>query len=292
MSDNLLLCRSVLYMPGSKDRALEKATSLPADALIFDLEDAVAPTEKDVARECVVNTLSSRDYGHRLRIVRINGLETQWGEEDMRAVCSAQPDVILIPKVNDAQSVLKAEHLFNAFGGVASIKLWAMMETPLSILNAQSIAASTPKLRGFVMGTNDLIKDMNARDTPDRVAVLPALSLCVLAARAYGLVCIDGVHNALDDEAGLSAVCSQGRDMGFDGKSLIHPKQLEITNRIFAPSQEEVEMASEYVKAFEQAKAEGLGVAVVNGRIVENLHVEQAQRLLSLDKQIKERSVL
>ncbi len=263
--------RSVLYLPGSRERVLEKAKTLPADALIFDLEDAVAPEDKVEARGLVAKMVQ-RGYGARKRLIRINALDTEWGEADLAAAITAEPDGILIPKVNSA-----AELQAIAARLTGKTRLWAMMETPLGILNAREIAASTPALEGFVIGTNDLVKELFASHTADRAPVMTALSLCLLAARAHGLVCIDGVFNAFKDEDGLRAECEQGLALGFDGKSLIHPAQLNVTNAVFAPDEAALELAKRYINAFENAS----GVAVVDGKIVENLHVENAVRLLA-----------
>ncbi len=263
--------RSVLYLPGARARVLEKARDLPADALIFDLEDAVAPDDKPRAR-LLVSEMVQHDYGMRKRLIRINGLDTPWGQEDLSAAIEAAPDGILLPKVNSA-----AELQAIAAQLRGKTRLWAMMETPLGILNAREIAASTPLLEGLVMGTNDLIKELLASHVPTRAPVLTALSTCLLAARAHGLVCVDGVYNAFKDEAGLKAECEQGLAMGFDGKTLIHPAQIAVTNAVFAPDEAALELARRYIKAFESSA----GVAVVDGRIVENLHVENAVRLLT-----------
>ncbi|HEU0220927.1 MAG TPA: CoA ester lyase [Paracoccaceae bacterium] len=271
--------RSVLYMPGSKPRALEKARALPADALILDLEDAVAPDEKPAARAGVAAALAAGGFGPRELIVRINGLDTPWGQEDMAMAAAAGPDAILVPKVSRPEDLLAAEALMA--DAPARTRLWAMMETPLGMLNAAAIAAATPRLAAFVMGTNDLVKELRAEHTTLRLPVITALGLCLLAARAHGLACIDGVYNAFLDAEGLRAVCIQGRELGFDGKTLIHPGQLAIANEVFAPSEAELALARTYVAAHEAARAGGRGVAVVDGRIVENLHVENALRLLA-----------
>ncbi len=273
--------RSVLYMPGSRERALEKARSLPADALILDLEDAVAPAEKPRGRDLVTAAVAAGGYGPRRLIIRINGLETVWGAEDLAAASAAGPDAILLPKVEDPAVIVHVAARMAAFGAPARTRIWAMMETPRGVLNAAAIAASHPRLGGFVMGTNDLAKELGAAHTPDRVPMLTSLGLCLLAARAHGLACIDGVYNAFQDEEGLRAACLQGRAMGFDGKTLIHPAQLAVANEIFAPAPDEVELARTHVEAFAAATARGEGVAVVDGRIVENLHVETAHRLLA-----------
>lgn len=263
--------RSVLYLPSARERVLEKAKGLAADALIFDLEDAVAPEDKVAARALVCEMVQS-GYGARKRLIRVNGQDTEWGAADLAAAIEAEPDGILIPKVNSGAEL-------QAIAGQlkGNTRLWAMMETPLGILNAKEIAASTPLLEGFVIGTNDLVKDLFASHTPDRAPVMTALSLCLLAARAYGLVCVDGVYNAFKDEAGLRAECTQGLALGFDGKTLIHPAQVETANEVFAPDEAALTLARRYIEAFENAS----GVAVVDGKIVENLHVENAVRLLA-----------
>jgi citrate lyase beta subunit len=273
--------RSVLYIPGSRARALEKARALPADALILDLEDAVAPAEKPNARELVAAAVEAGGYGGRRLLIRINGFDTEWGEDDMARAAAAGPDAVLLPKVESPEHVIGAAERLDRHGAPERTRLWAMMETPRGILNAAAIAAAHPRLEGFVLGTNDLAKDLGAAHTPDRLPLVTSLGLCLLAARAEGLVCVDGVYNAFQDAEGLRAVCIQGRDMGFDGKTLIHPDQLAIANEVFAPSPDDIALAESQVAAFEAAQARGEGVAVVNGRIVENLHVVTARRLLA-----------
>lgn len=271
--------RSALYIPGSKDRALEKAQGLPTDAIIFDLEDAVAVEEKPAARALLAQTLKDADYGPRARIVRINGFDSDWGRADVAAMASAiaegaKVDAILIPKVSraaDLEAVAQA---------IADVPLWAMMETALGMLNAAEIAAH-PRLEGMVMGTNDLAKELGSRFRPDRLAMQAGLGLCLLAARAHGRIIIDGVYNAFKDDDGLRAECEQGRDMGFDGKTLIHPAQLAIANQAFAPSVAEIDLARRQIAAFDAAQAQGLGVAVVDGKIVENLHIVTARQTLA-----------
>ncbi|MBF9035321.1 CoA ester lyase [Rhodobacterales bacterium HKCCE2091] len=262
--------RSVLYIPGSKGRALEKARGLAADAIIFDLEDAVALGEKDSARTLLAETLSQGGYGKRMRIVRVNGMDTAWGAADLDAILPAKPDAILLPKVGGPGDL-------DAVAARTDLPLWAMMETPAGILNAAAIAAH-PALQGFVMGTNDLAKELGSRT---RGAMATALQLCLLAARAHGVACIDGVYNAFQDEDGLRAECEEGRDWGMDGKTLIHPAQLAVANQVFAPSEAEVDLARRQIAAFEEAGAKGEGVAVVDGKIVENLHVETARATLA-----------
>lgn len=267
--------RSVLYIPGSKDRALDKARGLAADAIIFDLEDAVAPEEKVAARAILAQALRAGGYGSRARIVRVNGLDTPWGAEDIAAFAGmAEVDALLIPKVNRAADL-------DAVAVLAPGKpLWAMMETALGMLNAKEIAAHRALL-GMVMGTNDLAKELGGRFRADRLGLQAGLGLCLLAARAYGRVIVDGVYNAFKDDEGLSVECAQGRDMGFDGKTLIHPAQLEVANAAFAPSQAELDLARRQIAAFAEAKAAGQGVAVVDGKIVENLHIVTAEALLA-----------
>lgn len=266
--------RSVLYIPGSKERALEKARDLAADAIIFDLEDAVAPDEKVAARGTLARFLTEGGYGQRVRIVRINGLDTAWGRADAMAF-AAHPgvDAVLVPKVNGPADLDAVAAITGA------LPLWAMMETAAGMLNAGAIAAH-PRLAGMVMGTNDLAKEIGARFRPDRLPLMAGLGLCLLAAKAQGRVIVDGVYNAFRDDEGLRAECAQGRDMGFDGKTLIHPAQLDIANAVFAPSDEDVALARRQIEAFDAAKARGEGVAVVDGRIVENLHIVTAKATL------------
>jgi (3S)-malyl-CoA thioesterase len=273
--------RSVLYIPGSKERALEKARDLAADAIIFDLEDAVAPDEKAAARATLARFLDEVDYGPRVRIVRINGFDTEWGRADAAAFAGHPgADAVLVPKVNSPADL-------DAVAAVTGDKpLWAMMETATGMLNAAAIAAH-PRLEGMVMGTNDLGRELNSRFRADRLPMMAGLGLCLLAAKAQGRVIVDGVYNAFKDEAGLRAECEQGRDMGFDGKTLIHPAQLEIANAAFAPSADEIAMAERQIEAFNAARGRGQGVAVLDGRIVENMHVATAQGILARAHAIK-----
>ncbi len=273
--------RSVLYIPASRERAMDKARGLPADAIIFDLEDAVAPDEKVAARDLLVATLKTVDYGPRARIVRINGLDTGWGRADAAALAGVTVEGVLLPKVGSPADVEALAQI------VPDVELWAMMESPAGVLNAVAIAAH-PRMAGFVMGTNDLAKDLGARPRADRMPMLASLQFCLLAARAQGLVCVDGVYNAFKDEDGLRAECEQGRDMGFDGKTLIHPAQLAVTNEVFAPSTADIDLARRQIEAFEEALAAGQGVAVLDGRIVENLHVATARRILEKAAVIEE----
>ncbi|WFE73749.1 CoA ester lyase [Roseinatronobacter sp. S2] len=272
--------RSVLYIPGSKERALEKATGLATDAIIFDLEDAVAIDEKPNARKLLTETLCALDYGRRAKLVRINALSTPWGADDLDVIATAKPEAILLPKVDSAAHVTQLARLLDARSDTAHTRIWAMIESPLGVLNALDIAQA-PRMAGFIMGTNDLAKDMGCRFRADRMPLLTALQLPLMAAKAAGIVAVDGVYNAFKDEEGLRAECQQGRDMGFDGKTLIHPAQLDIANQIFAPSDDEVALARRQIAAFEEATAKGEGVAVVDGKIVENLHIVTAQQILA-----------
>lgn len=276
--------RSVLYMPGSNARALEKAKSLPADGLILDLEDAVAPDAKALARSQVVEAVGNGGYGHRELMVRINGLDTPWGHDDLKAVSAAAvaADAVLIPKVSTAADVITAIEAFEAAGIAATVDFWIMAETALCILNIQEIAAAHPRLKGIVLGTSDLAKETRVRHTADRIGFLAALNLCVLAARANKLEVIDGVYLDLEDAEGYRAACEQGRDLGFDGKSLIHPKQVEAANEVFGLSSVEIAAAQKIIEAWREAEQAGKGLVVVDGKLVEVLHVEEAQRQLEL----------
>lgn len=270
--------RSVLYMPGSNARALEKAATLPADTLILDLEDAVAPDAKDLARGQVCAAVKDRRFGKREVVIRINGLDTDWGHDDMAAAVEAGPDAILVPKVNDLVDVEHAEqHL-----GDATAALWLMIETPLAIFNANEIAGAQGRLSCLVMGTNDLVKELRAQHTPGREALLASLNLTVLAARAHGLTVIDGVFNEIADTSGFEAVCRQGRALGFDGKTLIHPSQIEGCNNIFAPDPQEIARARAILAAFEKPENKGKGAIALDGRMVELLHAEIARQTVAL----------
>jgi len=280
--------RSVLYMPGSNSRALEKGRSLPADALILDLEDAVAPDAKREARAKIVAALQQGGYGRREIIVRINGLDSDWGNEDLEELATAGADALLLPKVESAEMVRQAEALMVAAGAPEELALMCMMETPLGILKAAEIAAASPRLSCLVMGTSDLVKDLNALHTPERLPVLTALSLCILAARANRLAVVDGVHLDLNDAEGFAAQCLQGRQLGFDGKTLIHPKTIEKANEVFGPSAAEVAEAQRIIEVHAAAVKEGQGVAVLDGKLIENLHVETARKTVSLAQTIAE----
>ncbi len=274
--------RSVLYMPGSNARALEKGRGLPADALILDLEDAVAPDAKDLARQQIAEAVKAGGYGRRELAIRVNGLDTPWGREDVAAAAACGPDAILLPKVESAAMVAELEAAMTEACAPAHTAIWCMMETPLGMLQAQEVAGASQRVACLVMGTSDLVKDLQAAHTPQRLPVLTSLSLCILAARAYGLAILDGVHLDLQDDAGFADSCLQGKELGFDGKTLIHPKTIAKANEVFAPSPAEVEQAHKMIAAHAEAAAEGKGVVVLDGKLVENLHVEAAQRTVAL----------
>ncbi len=277
--------RSVLYLPASNGRALDKARTLPADAIIFDLEDAVAPTEKVAAREGLVQALENGGFGARARLMRINGEDTPWGADDLAAAAKVRPDAVLLPKVSGPEMVARVAEYLDLSDPEGNIAIWAMIETPVGILNAHAIATA-PRMQGFVIGTNDLAKELRVQTPDDRAPMMVSLQTCVLAARAAGIVCIDGVFNRFKDEAGLLVECEQGRALGMDGKSLIHPAQIATANAVFAPSKEEIDLAGREIAAFEEAEARGAGVAVLDGSIVENLHVERARAILAAAKAI------
>lgn len=272
--------RSVLYIPGSNQRALEKAKTLPVDAIIFDLEDAVAADAKEAARETLAAALTEGGYGQRFQIVRLNGMDTEWGAKDLEVIAAVGPQAVLLPKVGSAAEIEAVAAKLDAIPACAETRIWAMMETPKGILNAAEIAAA-PRMGGFVMGTNDLAKELMTRFRPDREPLLTSLQMCLLAARAAGIAAVDGVYNAFKDEDGLKVECDQGRDMGFDGKTLIHPAQVAVANAAFAPSSDDIDLSRRQIDAFEQAELEGKGVAVVDGKIVENLHIVTARQMLA-----------
>ncbi|MDQ6698319.1 MAG: CoA ester lyase [Actinomycetota bacterium] len=280
--------RSVLYMPGANERALEKAKGLPADALILDLEDAVAPDAKAAARDRVCEAVGSGGYGRREVTIRVNSLDTEWHADDLAAAAKAGPAAVVVPKINSAAEVALVEHALEAHGAPEHTMIWAMLETPVAVLRAAEIAASSPRLAVLVMGTNDLAKELQAEIVPGRQPLLYGLSACLVAARAAGKVILDGVYNDIADADGFEAECVQGRQLGFDGKTLIHPSQLEPCNRVFAPSEADVEQARKIIAAFEEAQAAGKGVVTVDGRMIENLHVANAQRALAIADSIAE----
>ena len=278
--------RSVLYMPGSNTRALDKAKEISADALILDLEDAVAPDATEEARAQVCAAVKGGGYGQRELVIRVNGLDTPWGRDDIQAAVAAGPHAILVPKINSASDVERAEEALSDAGAKPGLQLWCMIETPLATLNIQSIAAKArepgSRMSVWVMGTNDIAKELRAAHTPDRVPMLASLGLALLAARAYGLVILDGVYNDIKNEEGFAAICEQGRDMGFDGKTLIHPSQVGPCNEIFSPDPETVAFARKTIEAFEQPENRGKGVLKVDGKMVEILHAEIARRTVAI----------
>lgn len=287
--------RSVLYLPGSNMRALEKARSLPADSLILDLEDAVAPDAKEMARNQIAEAVNAKSFGLREIVVRINGLGSPWGEADLEVIAAAQPDAILIPKVETAADILEVGERLDQIDKYSKIAIWAMMETPAVMFNAESVAHAKRQTAGkrfsaLVMGTNDLAKETRARLVPGRAPMLTALSLCVLAARAHGLDILDGVFTAIKDLDGLRRECIEGRDLGMDGKTLIHPDQIAVTNEVFAPAAEEVALARKIIAAFAAPEAKGKGVLTVDGKMVERLHAEIAERIVAISDAISARA--
>jgi citrate lyase subunit beta/citryl-CoA lyase len=281
--------RSALYTPGSNLRALDKAKTLPADVLIMDLEDAVAPEAKRDARIQVVNAVKAGGYGAREVVIRVNGLNTPWGYGDLAAVADAGADAILIPKVESVETVRQAETVLVANGAPEPLALWCMMETPRAVLNAEEVAGSSRRVQCFVMGTSDLTKDLHAAHTRDRLPLITSLGLCMLAARAYGLAILDGVHLDLEDDAGFATACHQGAEMGFDGKTLIHPRTITVANRAFAPAPADVEWSRRVIAAHAEAAAGGRGIVVLDGKLIENLHVLNARRIVELAEAIASR---
>ncbi|MEP3476476.1 MAG: CoA ester lyase [Hyphomicrobiales bacterium] len=283
--------RSVLYMPGSKERALEKGKSLPTDAIIFDLEDAVAPDMKDMARDQVAKAVEAGGYGQRELIIRVNGLDTPWFKEDLKAAASSKPNAILVPKVSSGEDIRSVRDQLKALGSDPSIDIWAMMETPLAMLKALDIAENGPseshRLAVFIMGTNDLSKETGAAIKPGREAMLAWLSTCVAAGRAFGIDIVDGVYNDFKDEDGFKTECAQGNDLGMDGKTLIHPGQIGPCNEIFSPSAEAVEWAKKIIEAFELPENQGKGAITVDGKMVELLHAEMAKRTVAISEAIE-----
>jgi len=278
--------RSVLYMPGANARALEKSRSLPADALIFDLEDAVAPDAKLKARAQILEAVSAGGYGNREILIRTNGLNTPWGYDDLVAASTAGADAVLLPKVESAEMVRQAESVLEAHGASDDLAIWCMMETPRGMLHAEEIADASRRLGGLVMGTSDLAKDLQAQHTAMRLPLITALGLCLLAARAARIAILDGVFLDLNDNEGFVDSCRQGAELGFDGKTLIHPKQLAGANEVFAPSEEELRLSRRIIDAYAQAEAEGKGVVLVDGKLIEKLHVDHAKRVVALAKAI------
>jgi len=290
VTDLILPRRSVLYMPGANERALEKAKGLNADALILDLEDAVAPDAKAEARDRVCAAASSGEYGAKEVAIRVNGLTTQWHADDIAAAAAAGPAAVVVPKVDSVDDVHAIEKGLEAGGAPGHTKIWAMVETPVAMLHAEAIAAASDRLTVLVMGTNDLAKELHAEHVPGRQPLVTGLGLCLLAARATGKVILDGVYNDIKDPEGFEAECLQGRQMGFDGKTLIHPSQIDPANEVWAPTPEAVEDARALIATFDDAIAAGKGVVTHNGRMIENLHVANAQRVLAVADAIAART--
>ena len=284
MTDTFPPRRSVLYMPASNARALEKARMIPCDALILDLEDAVAPDDKVTARDAAATAVAGGAYGRREVTIRVNGADTAWHDDDLAAACAAGPDAVVVPKVGSADAVHALVAAMERHHAPPHTKLWAMLETPYAVLHAEEIAGASERLAVLVMGTNDLVKELYAEHVPGRQPLLTSLSLAVLAARAAGTAIVDGVYNDVKDVDGFLAECRQGREMGFDGKTLIHPGQVEGANTAFAPSEEAVEEAQGILDAWE---ARTSGVVTYRGRMVENLHVESAHRVLAVSEAIR-----
>lgn len=282
--------RSVLYLPASNSRALDKARQLEADSIIIDLEDSVAPQAKGPARQQVLEALRAGGFGNREVVVRVNALDTPWGEEDLAMVAATPADAVLLPKINQLDDIRQSESVLKANACAPQMQLWMMAETALGILNLPSLCASGGRLTVVVMGTNDLARELRVEQSPGQEALLHCLSQAVLAARAYGLDVIDGVYNAIHDEAGLIESCQQGRRLGFDGKTLIHPSQLAVANRIFSPLPEQLAWARKITAAWQNERADNVAVITVDGKLVEELHVRQAQQLLAVQAAIDERS--
>jgi citrate lyase subunit beta / citryl-CoA lyase len=280
--------RSALYLPGNKPRALEKGKSLPADVVIFDLEDAVGPDAKADSRATVCDAIASEGYGPREVVVRVNGLDTEWHDEDLAAVAGSTAQGVLVPKVESGDQVRALAARLDELDAAKSLWLWVMIETPRSFLRAEEIASASHRLAALVIGTNDLVNDLHGLHVPGRAPVMPTLSLAVLCARAANKVILDGVFNDITDEDGFRAEARQGREMGFDGKTLIHPSQIGPANDLFGPSQQEVADARKVVDAYEEARAAGTSVTTVDGRMIESLHVRNAERVLALADLIAE----
>jgi citrate lyase subunit beta/citryl-CoA lyase len=274
--------RSVLYMPGSNARAMEKAKSIAADVFVFDLEDAVAPDQKIAARATILAALNGGGYGKRELVVRVNGLDTPWGDDDLRFAASSGAHAVCIPKVESAEQVRDVVARLERYGAPTAQSLWVMAETPRGVLHAEQICGAHPRLSVLMMGTSDLAKDLRVPHRPDRIGFITSLGLCVLAARAHGLDVLDGVHLNINDAEGLRAVCEQGRALGFDGKTLIHPNQVDIANEVFGLDHAAIEHAQRVIEAWGAAEKQGAGVAVLDGKLVENLHAAEARRVLVL----------
>jgi citrate lyase subunit beta / citryl-CoA lyase len=279
--DSLRPRRSVLYMPASNERALEKATTIPCDALIFDLEDAVAPDAKEAARERACAAASSGAYGHREVTIRCNGLDTRWGAADIAAAATSGAAAVVIPKVGSLGQLDEVSAMLLKAGAPPAMRIWAMVETPRAIFDARVIAGHH-RVGCLVMGTNDLARELRADLVPGRHPLVAHLAAVILAAREAGIVILDGVYNDIQDLAGLRAECVQGREMGFDGKTLVHPGQVDVANDVWSPDEDEVAHARRVIEAFDAAVADGRGVVTVDGRMIENLHVENARRTLAV----------
>ena len=273
-------------MPGSNARALEKGRTLAADGLILDLEDAVAPNAKETARTQIRDAIKEGGYGKRELIVRVNAMDTSWGQDDLVSAATMGADAVLLPKVESESTVHQAEEIMATAGAPDNLAVWCMMETPLGVLHAEEISHASSRVGALVMGTSDLAKDLQCAHTPDRMAFMTSMGLCLLAARAAGIAILDGVHLDLDDDGGFEYACVQGVEMGFDGKTLIHPKTIDAANKAFAPPVEVIEWSKRIIAAHAEAISEGKGIVVVEGRLVENLHVLNAQRLVALDEAI------
>lgn len=287
MNTNARPRRSLLYMPGSNARALEKGRGLPADGLILDLEDAVSPDAKVAARNQIEASVTAGGYGRREIVIRVNGLDTPWGHDDLVMAARSGADAVLLPKVESADAVRRAEAILRASQAPDDLAIWCMMETPRGILHAERIADASPRLGALVMGTSDLAKDLQCAHTETRLPLLHSLSTCILAARAAGLAIIDGVHLDLNDEPGFRKACEDGAILGFDGKTLIHPKTIAVANEVFAPSEQEVAWSRKVIEAHAKADREGQGVVLIEGKLIENLHVENAQRIVTLAEAIE-----
>jgi len=282
MTDVIKPRRSVLYMPGANDKALEKAKTLPCDAIIFDTEDSVAPDMKAVAREKVAAAVRSGEYGRRELTIRINGLDTEWWKADLESAGAAAPSAVVVPKINSAADVALVEGVLDGIDAAANTTIWAMLETPAAMERAVEIATSSDRLTVLIMGTNDLAKELRAALVPGRAPLLWGLGRCLNAARFAGKVILDGVYNDVKNPEGFAAECAQGAEMGFDGKTLIHPTQIEPCNDAFAPSAAEVEHSERVIAAWDEGIAAGKGVITVDGRMIENLHVDNARRALAI----------
>lgn len=279
--------RSVLYMPGANDKALEKAKSLPTDAIIFDTEDSVAPDMKAVARDKVAAAVASGEYGRRELTIRVNSIDTEWHEADVRSAAAAGPAGVVVPKVNSAADVAAVERLLESAGAPDRTTIWAMLETPAAVENAVEIATSSERLAVLIMGTNDLAKELRAALVPGRAPLLWGLGRCVNAARFADKVILDGVYNDVRNPDGFAVEAAQGAEMGFDGKTLVHPSQVEPANELFAPSAEEIEYSRRVIEAFDEGIAEGRGVITVDGRMIENLHVDNARRAIAIEQAVR-----